>query len=143
MHMILYLDLRRDEVTIAALDANDAKTARWSVLSGDNMIGRALDKAKKAFGLLRKNPSCVVLAVNAPEAVRNVSWSGVRQGVATANTLAFAWGVPVASVQVCGDESREAVAELALKAAEGAKKGEWISAIYSGEPSITKAKNIL
>ena len=138
--MILYLDIRRDEVTIAAVEA---KAARWLVVPGDNMIGRALDKAKKGFGLLRKNPACIVLAVNAPEAVRNVSWSGVRQGVATANSLAFAWGLPVAAVQVCGDEPREAVAEMVRKAAEGAKKGEWLSAIYSGEPTITKAKNIL
>ncbi len=138
--MLLYLDLRRDEVTLAAVDARGAK---WLVVPGDNMIGRALDKAKKPFGLLRKKPTGVVLAMNAPGAVRNVSWSGVRQGVATANSLAFAWGVPVAAVGICGDESRQALAEMARRAADGAKLGEWVGAVYSGEPTITKSKNEL
>lgn len=138
--MVLYLDIRRDAVTIAAVDA---KAAKWVALTGDNMIGRALDKAKKSFGLLKKKPTVVVLAMNAPDAVRNVSWSGIRQGVATANTLAFAWDVPVVPVLVCGDEAHDAVAELVRKAAKGAKKGAWVPAIYSGEPNITVAKKVL
>lgn len=140
MNMILYLDLRRDEVTLAAVDD---KGAKWLAVPGDNMIGQALAKAKRPFGLLRKKPACVVVAMNAPDAVRNVSWSGVRQGVATANSLAFAWGVPVTAVRVCGDEPREALAEMVRKAAIGAQPGEWVSAVYSGEPTITKAKNDL
>lgn len=138
--MLLYLDIRRDAVTLAAVEA---KTAKWVALTGDNMIGKALDKAKKSFGLAKKKPTCVVLAMNAPDSVHNVTWSGIRQGVATANTLAFAWDVPVVQVQVCGDESREAVAELARKAAKAAKKGAWVSAIYSGEPNITVSKKVI
>ena len=47
------------------------------------------------------------------------------------------------AVPICGDEARDAVAVMVRKAAKKAKLGKWISAIYNGEPTITKAKSVL
>lgn len=158
--MILFLDIRRDVVTLAAIApaasgsgaltkkrASAPKNAvKWLVLKGDNKVGAALKKAQTAFGWKRKKPTAVVVAMNAPGVMqdqRNVTWSGIRQGVATANALAFAWGVPVAAVEVHGDESREALADGARLVAAKAKAGEWVRASYSAEPNITQPKKVL
>jgi hypothetical protein len=141
--MILYLDIRRDHVALAAVDA---KSAKWLDLKGDNKVGAALAKAKLSLGIGRRKPKAVVVAVNAADATpetRNVSWSGIRQGIATANALAFAWGVPVCSLEVRGDEARTALREPILTAAKKAKDGVWVRAAYDGEPNITVAKKIL
>ena len=98
-------------------------------------------KARAAFGLNRKAPEAVVVAMNAPGATaRDVSWSGVRAGVALANALAFAWGIPVGAIAVNGDEPPEAIAALARESAGRAEPGIWVTARYSGEPNITKPK---
>lgn len=138
--MILYLDLRNDTYAFAAIEA---KKATWVTASGGTSAAGPLAKAFKEFGLLKKKPTCVALAIGGDAAKRNVSWSTVRAGVATANALALAWNVPVARIHVEGDETHGAIETLVRKAAKAAKPGEWASAVYSGEPTITKAKSVL
>jgi hypothetical protein len=138
--MILFLDIKNDGAVAGAVDAEGAK---WVSVAGDRAGLRALAKAKTVFGLARRKPTSVVVSMNAPDATRDVSWSGIRAGVATANALAFAWGVPVAGVLVSGDESKDELARRVRAAAESAKKGIWVAAAYDGEPNITVAKKIL
>lgn len=132
--MILFLDLRNDRAAFAAVDA---KKATW--LERPPSTG-ALAKALKALGMPRRRPSAVVVAMGGEPGKRNVSWSTVRAGVAAANSLALAWHVPSVALPVVGDEDRVALAARVRAAAKDAKPGAWVTAAYSGEPTITKAK---
>ncbi len=135
--MFLLLDIRNNYVTIAVIDA--ARDRRTTV-TGERVGFRAFARAQTTL-LRGKKPSCVAIVMNASaDAVRDVSWSAVRAGVATANALAFAWSVPSVAVRVRGDESRSALAELARAVVKKAKKGHWVTAAYFGEPNITTAK---
>jgi len=136
--MILFLDVRNAATTVGAIDT---KKERWLSVEGDRSGMLAVAKARAKFGIDRKPPQAVVVAMNAPGAnARDVSWSSVRAGIAVANALAFAWGVPVAAIAVNGDEAPEAVVALARDAAAHAEPGVWVSAHYSGEPNITTPK---
>lgn len=135
--MILLLDFTNEKLSLARVTPKDA---RWIAAPGGTSAGKAVEKALKAFGMPAKKPKAVAVAVGGEKGVRNVSWSTVRSGIAAANALAFAWRVPVVPVSVRGDESRDALASLARAAAKGAAIGPWASALYSGEPTITKAK---
>jgi tRNA A37 threonylcarbamoyladenosine modification protein TsaB len=137
MSMILFLDVRNDGATAAVLDA---KAAKWTTVAGQRAGFDALAKAKRLLGA--RAPACVVVAMGAGEK-RDVSWSTVRAGVAMANALAFAWGVPAAEIAVAGDDPRAEVEKRVRAAAKKAKRGRWVGAAYSGEPTITKAKKIL
>lgn len=65
------------------------------------------------------------------------SWSAVRAIVTTANTLAFAWGVPAFAVQYNADQNT--VKEIF----QTVLKNSRVSAIYNGEPNITTPKNVI
>lgn len=135
--MILLLDFRNDGLYLARIAPKDA---RWIAAPGGTPAGRAVEKAMKAFGMPAKKPKSIAVAVGGEKGMRDVSWSTVRAAIAAANALAFAWRVPIVPVPVRGDETREAVEALVRTAAKGAKVGTWASALYSGEPTITKAK---
>jgi hypothetical protein len=140
--MILLLDFTNETARIAAVGAKDATwTAAPPFAKGG--VFRAFDKARRAKGFPKGKPACVAVALSAKGFARDVSWSTVRAGVAMANGLAFAWGVPSVAVGVTGAESQDELAVAARVAAKKAKKGVWVSATYSGEPTITKAKKIL
>lgn len=138
--MILYLDLRNDRFSFAAIEA---KRATWVRTPGAVSVGGSLAKALKAFGMPKKRPTAVAVAAGGDPALRNVSWSTVRAAIAAANALALAWNVPVATVPVRGDETADEVEAMVREAAKVAKRGVWASARYSGEPTITKAKPLL
>ena len=76
------------------------------------------------------------------EARGQVSWSAMRAAVAAANTLAFAWGVPVLKIVSNGGETREELAAAAREASAKAVPGQqvWLKPAYGGEPHITKPK---
>ncbi|MEY4723326.1 MAG: hypothetical protein RLZZ324_839 [Candidatus Parcubacteria bacterium] len=105
--------------------------------------GDAVRSAAAALAVARKKkthsgrPTCIVVAVNAPGAVRDVSWSMIRSSVAAVNSMAFALKVPVCGVAVLGSETDDELAAAALVAARGAKLGTWVGPEYSGEPTIT------
>jgi len=138
--MILFLDLRNDKFSFAAIEA---KKAKWVRTPGAVSVGGSLAKALRSFGMPKKRPSTVAVAAGGDPVLRNVSWSTVRAGIAAANALALAWNVPVATVPVRGDEAPTQVEDLVRAAAKDAKRGTWASARYSGEPTITKAKPLL
>lgn len=138
--MILFFDFTNETASIAAIGA---KGAKWTSAPTGRGVFRAFDKARRSKGFPKGKPSCVAVALSAKGVVRDVSWSTVRAGVAMANGLAFAWGVPSVAVGVTGAESSDELAVAARIAAKTAKKGVWVSAAYSGEPTITQAKKIL
>ncbi|HTK05482.1 MAG TPA: hypothetical protein VL500_07890 [Candidatus Eisenbacteria bacterium] len=138
--MILFLDLRNDRFSFAAIEA---KRTKWVRTPGAVSVGGSLAKALKAFGMPKRRPTAVIVAAGGDPALRNVSWSTVRAAVAAANALALAWNVPVASMPVNGDEEPAMLEKMIRAAAKGAKRGVWASARYSGEPTITKAKPLL
>lgn len=138
--MILFLDFTNETARIAAVGA---KGATWGVAPTRRGVFRAFDKARRSKGFPKGKPSCVAVALSAKGVVRDVSWSTVRAGVAMANGLAFAWGIPSVAVGVTGAETQDELATAARVAAKKAKKGVWVSATYSGEPTITTAKKIL
>lgn len=135
--MILFLDFRNDRMAVARIAPKDA---RWVVVPGRTLAGKAVEKAMKAFGMPAKKPTSIAVAVGGEKGVRDVSWSTVRAAIAAANALAFAWRVPIVPVPVRGDETRADLEARARASAKGAKIGTWASARYSGEPTITKAK---
>ena len=139
--MVLLLDHSGERLVFGALGGRKDKWLRTPPVVGG--FG-PLAKAFKAFGLRRRPPRAVVAALyDRAAGAPHVPWSVVRAAVAAANTLAFAWNVPVAAIRLSGRESRDEVAALALAAAAKAPPGEWISAVYSGEPNISKAKKVI
>jgi len=139
--MILVLEFGNERSWFGAV--GDA-AAKW--LSSPAIIGdmSSLDRSLRALGFSAKPPSCVMAVLADRSAgAPHVSWSAVRQAVAAVNTLAFAWDVPAAAIRSSGRESREEIAELARRASATAKKSEWVSALYSGTPNISKAKKVL
>lgn len=138
--MILFIDLRNDRTTFAAIEP---KKAKWLTLPAASSSGGPLAKALKAFGMPKRKPSAVAVAMGVQPGKRDVSWSTVRAGVASANALALAWNVPAIALTVAGDEPKAALEDMVRKAAKGARRGAWVSARYSGEPTITQAKPLL
>ncbi len=140
--MVLIIDLTNDRL---AFGAADGRTGSWLSLPPSRGVHAALDQALKKFGLDRRPAEAVVLVkYGAAEAAGRISWSLVRAGVALANTLAFAWNVPVASLlRPAGVPDGQALAAAAWKLSQGARTGEWAGAVYSGEPNITRSKKTL
>ena len=99
----------------------------------------ALVQAMKQFGTIR--PQGVVCGLPTKEGELKASWSTVRAAVAMVNGLAFAWGVPAASIEINGQESKSELEEKirSIKLVPGF----WVKATYSGEPNITKPKRLL
>ena len=137
--MVLYLQLGDRQALFGKLESGEAA---WRDREFDRDPFPALAEAMEKFGLGTGSVPPVAVVLGLPEADSGLraSWSLIRSGVAMANGLAFAWGVPAASLTVRGDEGRESLAAEALAVASRAKAGEWIGAAYSGEPNITKPK---
>lgn len=133
--MILYLEFRNGRQRVGLLGA---RSARFVSLAGDRGEFAALAAAKRKFGLARRRPDTVVVAVF-PHGSPEVSWSTVRAAVAMGNALAFAWGVPAVGVNPEGLGDGAFVAAVRTAAAK-AKPDARLSARYSGEPNITVSK---
>ena len=130
--MILVIDIDDAGSRVGAID-NDG--ARWFRVPGRDafaVLGKAINKAL--------NPSAIVVTQTKPGSGRKATWSVIRSAIAESNALSFAFGVPVADVQVTGVETDEELATLARSAAAQAKK-QLIAPSYSGEPNITKPRD--
>ena len=138
--MILLLDVRNERVAAAKIGG---RSVMWSEASGSRTslicVNRLFPSAKRnAAG----RPKAVVMVELQGEGRGQVSWSAMRSAVATANTLAFAWGIPAMKIAADGGESREELAAAAREAASKAAPGQqvWLKPAYGGEPHITKPK---
>jgi hypothetical protein len=133
--MVLLLDSTNARTRVGLIGARDAS---WRSAPGPRAMACALAAARRSGAFSGRGASCVVAALSAPGASRDVSWSGVRAAVASANALAFAWGVSAATVFLTGAET-DAEAAALVRAAARSAKGK-ARASYSGEPNITAPK---
>jgi len=133
---VLYLDVRNARTSVTLFDGTGSK----KVSVAGARVGAALAKAAKTFRFVKNKVSCVAVATGGDRATRDVSWSGIRAGIAAANALGFAWGVPVVEVVVRGDERPAESAALVKEAVAVAKKGSHVTPLYDGEPNITTPK---
>ncbi|KPJ85292.1 hypothetical protein AMJ57_03565 [Parcubacteria bacterium SG8_24] len=90
---------------------------------------------------IRTADRIAVAVYGSREGSGGASWSTVRQAVALANTLGFCWNAPVSGIPMTGQEdARERERRLLRRDAEEA--GRWAYPAYSGEPNITRAKDV-
>lgn len=138
--LVLYLDVRNARTSVTRFTMEKGTMVGKKVSVTGARIGAALAKASIAFRFSKTKFSCIAVATGGSRATRDVSWSGIRAGIAAANALGFAWGVPVVEVAVQGDETPAMVASLVREAAKEAKKGSHVTPLYDGEPNITTPK---
>lgn len=163
--MILVIDF--DNTKRDILLAADGAVRRFSSPKGGGFrgLGDVLEVMRKE-GHESADGVAVVLPIGGERAKekeserarKSMSWSTVREAVALANALAFAWNVPAVRIDgaKCGktredrakrncltpyDCSDEDLRESAKAALEGAASDARVSATYDGEPNITKPKS--
>jgi len=138
--MILILDFGHDWLAFGAVEGGKS---HWRRVAAGTSAFRAWRRVQREFGCDRRSPTGVAVVLRERrEGAPPVPWSTVRQAVAMGNTLAFAWGAPVAAVVAPAGEKPEALAVLAVQALAKAKTGDWVQAAYSGEPHITQPKKL-
>lgn len=135
--MILFIDITNERSRVGLIAA---RRAIWRSAPGRDALMTLLTAAKRARRIPARGATFVLAALSAPGSVRDASWSAVRGAVAAANALSFAWGVPATTALLRGDEPEDVVAAIARVAAKRAGKGSRASAVYDGEPHITKPK---
>ncbi len=64
-------------------------------------------------------------------------FSALRAGIATANALGFALGVPVVGISAADAPTLEAFAAIAAEQFRGARTGAFVAPEYGAEPHIT------
>ncbi len=139
--MTLLLDFGANWLRFGALDGRELK---WVQAAEGTSAFHGLRQALKKFGLERRLPDAVgVVQFSQREGEPHIPWSTVRSAVAMGNTLAFAWNAPVFAVRLSGEESGDEIAAKCRQASEQAGTGHWASALYDGEPNITKSKKTL
>lgn len=135
--MVLFLLFGDQGLRIGAVGARQTKWFRSAGRDPYPALGRFIDfKGKRPV-------KAVVCGLAGPDSGWKASWSTVRASVAMANALALAWGVPVASLTISGQESEAELATAARRAAAKGKGKGWIQAQYSGQPHITRPKKKL
>jgi hypothetical protein len=133
--MVLFLLFGDQGLKIGAVSARETKWFRSAGRDPYPALGRFIDFRGK-----RSVKAVVCGLADGPDSAWKASWSTVRAAVAMANALALAWGVPVASLPVSGQENESELAEAARRVGLKAKGKGWIRAKYSGQPNITKPK---
>jgi tRNA A37 threonylcarbamoyladenosine modification protein TsaB len=129
---VLLFDFRKARLAAALIDGG--KTKRLDAHPTEGGAKLFVD-AYGAFGLAKRKVDVIVSTSGA-----GGGWSMVRQATAFANTLAFAWGVPVAGIAVAQDDGDDEVARRAVRAAAKAAPLRWVQAEYDGDPNITSPK---
>lgn len=127
----------KDKVEVGAVDRSGAV---W-VSSRDKDIMKPLTKLRKTE-LGKKKPTHIVLCQldNTASPEHRATWSQLRGTTTVANTLAFAFGVPVHRIEVGEKTTKKqrialAVAEVHQKKVTGTSP--WLTPTYDGEPNIT------
>jgi len=128
--VILMIDYRQNESKLLLTDQNIMRSFSGGRGAGFELLGRWLAESDK---LTQPQGIAVVM----PGATERMSWSDTRAAVSMANSLAFAWGVP--AVRLSGKEEAELTDE-AVKILSNADFRARVSALYDGEPNITKSK---
>ncbi len=130
--MILYLEFRNRRQRLALVHDDGVQ---WLEHEGERGELVALKEIGEHFG--GKTPTAVVTAVF-PEGDKEVSWSTIREAIAVANALAFAWGVPAIGVPYSQDEAE--LLDAIRLATKNASPEAHVTAAYNGEPNVTMKK---
>jgi hypothetical protein len=127
--VILIIDYRQEKNQLLLADQNSVRSFSAGRGDGFKLLSRVLAEIKT-----ESLPQGV--AVVLPGLTEQMPWSDARAAVSLGNSLAFAWDVPV--VRLRGDEGD--LVAVAIQMLRETKSDVWISALYDGEPNITKPK---
>ena len=129
--MILFLDTTTDTYALA-LATRAGKILRIKKIVRDERIGDKLFTA--ITGFLKTKKLAGIIAVTGPG-----RFSGIRQSIAIANTLAFAWGVPLAGVEKNEGDTVDILLERGICQFATASASYLLPA-YGMEPTITLSR---
>lgn len=73
-----------------------------------------------------------IIAVTGPD-----TFSTLRSNVAIANTLAFAWQIPVVGISRKEFKNRKELLKIGFKKLKKTKIGKFVMPVYDREPNIT------
>lgn len=123
--MILFLDTTTDQYLLA-LCSSEGRFLRRKVLQRDERIGDRVFRAIAA--LLKGKRITMVVAIVGPG-----RFSGIRHGIAIANTLAFVWNIPIVGIEKKIGENMKGLLRRALRQ----KTSSFLIPRYGQEPNIT------
>ncbi len=132
--MILIVDYRQNESRLLLADNGSVRRFNEGPNTGFYQLQQVLD----VLGDAKVEGVAVVLPDRDDKSNDNkMTWSAVRAAVTMGNSLAFAWGVPAVRLS---PENEVGLAKAATKALDDADVNSRVSALYDGEPNITKPK---
>lgn len=123
--MILFLDTTTDDYCIA-LCSDTGQFLLRKVLQRAERIGDKVFRATRNF-LKKKKPTRIIVVVGPGR------FSGIRHSLSIANTLAFAWSIPLIGVEKRSDEDMRHLLKRALRQ----KPSSFLLPHYGQEPTIT------
>lgn len=133
--MILIVDYRQNQSLLLLADENSVRRFSAESNGGFHQLDDVLSEIGE--GSQPEGVAVVLLDRSDESAENKMSWSTVRAAVSMGNSLAFAWGVPAARIDPDTEGKMVAAARLALGEAGVSSR---VSALYDGEPNITKPK---
>ncbi len=134
--MILFLDTSTNTIRLGlAKDSQLVAEHSWeSKFRHSEELLPTLEKFLKKSKVKLNNLRGIIV-VSGPG-----SFTGLRVGIATANTLAFILGIPVVGIK--SSESKALSPELLKNKLKKAKVGEFVIPFYGQEPKITLEKKV-
>lgn len=128
--MILFLDTT-DDVYSLALATREGRVLRTKKIKRDARIGDAVFRTIRMWA--GKKGFSKIIVITGPG-----RFSGIRHGVTIANTLGFAWNVPVIGVVRDGKESMKTLARRGVQQLQMQKNfSTFAIPSYGKEPNIT------
>lgn len=127
--MILFLDTTTDAYALA-LCTQEGRFLRRKVLMRNDRIGDAVFRTVTMF--LKKKKITLIVAVLGPG-----RFSGIRHGIVIANTLSFAWDIPLRGIE---KNDRETPRQLLNRALQQKNSSLLLVPRYGQEPTITLPK---
>ncbi len=124
--MILFLDTTSD-IYMLALATREGVLLRTKKITRDDRIGDRVFRVVENF--LQGKKLGAIIAVTGPG-----RFSGIRHGMSVANTLAFAWQIPLVGIEKKDDETLQALMKRALL--QNASSS-FLVPRYGQEPTIT------
>lgn len=130
--MILFLDTTTDTYVIA-LATFEGKLLRVKKIVRSARVGDVIFTAVAGF-LKKKKPERIIVVIGPGR------FSGIRHGMSIANTLAFAWHVPLVGIE---KKEKEFLQNMLHRALQQKISSSLLSPRYGQEPNITLLPQII
>lgn len=130
--MILFCDTTGVDVSLLALVTKQGRVLRTRSIRRNDRIGDQVFRAITKF-FKKDKPEAIIVVVGPGR------FSGIRHGIALANTLAFAWGIQVAGVVNPNNISARALAREGIELLRR-HPTSFVLPAYGQEPTITLPK---